>query len=436
MSAEMKVIMVTDQVGFTPATARRTPAEIERIAREQDELTRETVREHGGTVLKDSGDGAFIEFPSCSDAVRCGFVLQQRVKARSERQSKALLRFELHVGIDVGEVVVLPNADLRGNAANVAARVCAQCPPGEVYLTARVASELHPREARVTEVGTLELKGVSGGVTVHRLVEWLGAIESAASPFVWRKGITEPSAFFDRERELKTIRAYLHARQNCQLVGPRRIGKTSLLRQVQHLAGKWEETVAVAYLDLQDPRCFTLSGCLEQASGQFGWATPARSLAELAEGVDTMLSRGGRPVLCLDEFDEMRRRPGEFTRDVFMALRASGQRGMAVLTTSQQLLSTLTDPKDPSSPFYNTFPVVQVGPFSSENADDFLALYRPGVPPFEAEEQTAILEFAKGHPLALQVACLHVLQAKEGGEPPVAALQRAAGEMAAYLPPP
>ena len=170
MSTELKVVMFTDQVKSTPHTALRTPAEIKQVAHEQNELTAEVVRPCHGTMLKDTGDGAFIEFASCADAVRCGSILQQRVKARNEAQINERLTFELHIGIDFGELVVLPNGDLRGDAANQAARVCSECPPGEVYFTEKVRKELHPREAKVARGGPLQLKGVKGKVNLNFLI--------------------------------------------------------------------------------------------------------------------------------------------------------------------------------------------------------------------------------------------------------------------------
>src|ERR1051325_5334203 len=97
MSTELKVVMFTDQVSSTRGMAARTHAEIKQVAREQDDLTADVVKQCRGTILKDTGDGHFIEFPSCTDAARCGFLLQRRVRERNESQSNERLRFELHV---------------------------------------------------------------------------------------------------------------------------------------------------------------------------------------------------------------------------------------------------------------------------------------------------------------------------------------------------
>ncbi|MBV9926386.1 MAG: hypothetical protein JOZ96_15310 [Acidobacteria bacterium] len=442
MSTQLKVVMFTDQVGSTRNMALRTPAEIKQVARAQDDLTAEVVKRCRGTILKDTGDGHLIVFSACSDAVRCGHLLQRRVAERNGAQSNERLRFELHVGIDFGEAVVLADGDLRGNTANLAARVCNACPAGEVYFTEKVARELNPREAHVekVEVEPEKLKGVDAQVNIYRLTEWLGPVESAPNPFIWRAGITNPEDFFDREKEQRLLRAYLHGRQNCQIVGPRRIGKTSLLLHVEHSAAEWEPSATVAYLDLQDPRCYTLSGWLALAARGFGWTPAPANLADFAERAEQMLTDGRRPILCLDDFEHLRTHRDEFTQDFFMTLRACGQRGLSIVTASQRQLHELTDTNDPTSPFYNTFPLRRLGPFAREDAQDFLNHYRPGIPPFNTEERAAILDSARGkdsnkyHPLALQVSCFHVLEAQQDGDGLATALRRTSDDMNEHLP--
>ena len=303
MATELKVIMFTDQVDSTPNMRQRTPDEIGIVTREQDNLTTEAVKRSRGVILKDTGDGHMIEFRSCSDAVRCGYFIQKYVTERNGSQNNMGLKFELHVGIEFGEAVVLSNGDLRATAANLAARIGGKGPAGEVYFTEKVAKELHRREAAVESVGSVPLKGVEEEVAIFRLKEWLGKIESSPNPFIWRDGITRTEDFFGRENELRRLRDFLRGRQNCQIVGTRRIGKSTLLRQVDSKAAEWEASAVVAYVDQQDPRCFNQTGWLEYVGRKWHWDVAAASLAEFSEGVDKMLAQNLRPVLCIDEFE-------------------------------------------------------------------------------------------------------------------------------------
>jgi hypothetical protein len=355
------------------------------------------------------------------------------VQARNAAQTEDQLRFDLHVGIDYGEALILDNGDLRANAANQAARAGSVAPAGEVYFTAKVALELQDHTAAVSEIGPFDFKGI-GLATLHRLEEWRGPLPEFRNPFAWRGGITKAEDFFVREKEQSRLCALLKNRANCQIVGPRRIGKTSFLRHLENQAPAWLTRAAVAYLDLQDPRCYMLEGLLKHAGQQWGWETPANDLIEFSERLDAMLDDGLRPVLLLDEFKELTRHEKAFTREFFLTLRAKGQRGVSIVTTSNKPLYELTDPNDDTSPFFNTFPLQRLGLFAEPDARAFLRHWRPGVPSFSQEEQNEIVIFAKGQPLALQVACDYLLQAKQRRESLVSALRQAEDEIKAMMP--
>jgi len=435
MSSALRILMFTDQVRSTANTAKRSPAEIRQVSQDQERLTASVVRHCEGRIIGSRGDGAFIEFHSCDDAVRCAALLQQRVQARNETLANPLLRFELHIGIDVGEVETLASGEVQGNAANRAARVCAACPPGMVYFTQKVRDELHPGVVESERLGGSALKGVPGKVVLHRLVAYRGEMGPAHNPFVWRSGVADPSAFFNRRREQSMLQDFLYNRQNCQIVGPRRIGKSSLLRQIEHMAPQWDRRIVLAYIDLQAPQCYTLAGWLKLVSRRLRLDEPIEDLSGLAECIERLLSEGRQPVLCLDEFGELILRAAEFTRDFLMTLRACGQLGMSIITASQRPLHELTEGNDhEASPFYNTFPLLRLGRFSPEDAASYVALHRPGVPPFNEDERLLILEAARNHPLGLQVACFHVLEAKKHGERILTALRRAEEDMRAHVP--
>ena len=284
-------------------------------------------------------------------------------------------------------------------------------------------------------INLLNKSGVSFHKSLQAVAEQKAKRLYAPNPFTSRKGITKSWAFFNREDEQSTIRDYLYNGQNCQIVGPRRIGKTSLLFQVERVIAEWEKTAVIAYLDQHDANCHKLSGWLKLVSEKFRWTPPATNLSEFTMHVERMLSRNLLPILCLDEFEDFTRRRDEFNRDFFTNLRHCGNQGMAIITSSQAQLNELTDPDDPTSPFYNTFPLLELGPFTDEDVEDFLNLLRPNLQPFEPEEKKVIRDFAKGHPLALQVACYYVVKAKMRGTSLAIALQDAAKDMKAYLPP-
>jgi len=257
-----------------------------------------------------------------------------------------------------------------------------------------------------------------------------GASQAAGdNPFNFVGRVNRVEDFFDRDYERESLRSYLANGMCCQIVGPRRIGKSSLLYHLPGFAREWGMKLAIAYLDLHNPHSHTVRGLLEMIGQQWQCAAPLGSMTDLEEQIKVINARGARPVLCLDEFNELAHRPEQFSSDFFLDLRGLAQEGMTILTTARKPLSELVPSHTPASPFFNLFPILRLGPFPEKDAEDFVTLSRAGVPPFTPEEKRAILEFAKGYPAALQTACFHVLQAKRGGASLSDAMARAEDEM-------
>jgi hypothetical protein len=249
------------------------------------------------------------------------------------------------------------------------------------------------------------------------------------NPFGQRGRISNTSELFDRDYEIRVLRSHLSKGTCCQIVGPSGFGKSSLLYLLQDFAREWDENLTVGYLDLQDPRCHSIAGFIEAMWASWNEVPAAGTLAVLSDRIGAWNAQGRRMVLCLDEFQELTRRPAEFTSDFFLDLRAIAQKGMTIVTASHRMLSGLVPSNNPVSPFFNIFAVIRVGPFSNKDAQDFVMRERPGVPPFTVQEKQVILEFSKGRPLALQIACFYVLEGKRSGESLADSMQKASVDM-------
>jgi class 3 adenylate cyclase len=55
-----------------------------RALREHRKVTDALVAQHGGRIVKTTGDGALLEFPSVVDAVECGVAVQAVMARRNE----------------------------------------------------------------------------------------------------------------------------------------------------------------------------------------------------------------------------------------------------------------------------------------------------------------------------------------------------------------
>ena len=287
---------------------------------------------------------------------------------------------------------------------------------------------------RLAELNAVELSETRWDDDVRSLVdlfsELVGPPEGARNPFTLRARLSDPDLFCGRRVERQTLGDYLAAGSNCQVVGPPRIGKSSLLWQVGPLLdGRPGSRVKVGHLDATAPQNATLSGWLGQAARRFGWARTPATLPEFEDEVLDMIARGVRPVLCLDKFAAFAGLEAEFRPDFFRTLRYLGEQGMSIATAASRPLSELIEASDETSPFYNTFPILRLGRLAEADVRDFVTRLRPAVAAFTPPERDAIIGFARGHPLAMQVGCYHVLTARSGREQLGVALARADEEM-------
>ena len=78
------------------------------------------VEEHGGRIVKTTGDGLLLEFPSVVAAVECAVVMQ---RGMAERTANIPSDDAIHflIGIHLGDVIV-DGDDIHGDGVNIAAR--------------------------------------------------------------------------------------------------------------------------------------------------------------------------------------------------------------------------------------------------------------------------------------------------------------------------
>src|SRR5215208_1008438 len=241
-------VLFSDVSGFTALGERLDPESLQQLMSRWFGETRRIVEHHAGTVEKYMGDAVMAVFgvPVVheDDAVRAARAALEMHDTlghlNDEIEQRWGVRLEIHTGLNSGEVVVgsAPGGDLStvGDVVNVAQRLEASAPPGEVLVgqeTARHLGEL----AELDAVDPLTLKGKSLPVSACRLRSVRS--ERAASP-------TRPSPpFVGRDRELESLRGafdeVVAARQPrlVTVVGPAGIGKSRLVAALlDHVRGQ------------------------------------------------------------------------------------------------------------------------------------------------------------------------------------------------------
>src|SRR5437667_8625189 len=102
------------------------------------ELSDPKIEEHRGGIVKTTGDGLLVEFPSVVDAMRCAAEVQRGMIDREpEMPDERRIRFR--IGINLGDVIA-DGDDIFGDGVNVAARLEALAEPGGIC-TSRVVRD-------------------------------------------------------------------------------------------------------------------------------------------------------------------------------------------------------------------------------------------------------------------------------------------------------
>ncbi|OEU42401.1 hypothetical protein BGV40_09725 [Methanosarcina sp. Ant1] len=239
-------------------------------------------------------------------------------------------------------------------------------------------------------------------------------------PFIEINIIKNPDEFFGRKDELRTIFTRLQGLQSTSIYGERKIGKSSLLYKVfcdipEELGNEYKS----AYIDLRDSDYHTVYYFLKNVLSEFKCDpevilennTYNKNLIAFSESIKE-LSTKYKPVLLIDEFDHIIKKPEEFNKDFLDTLRTLGNHGhIAYITASLYSLKELCIKSKLNSPFYSIFYELQLGELTRGEITDFLSAKRKDVN-FNAEEIKLIKEIAGNNPLHLRIACYHIFANK------------------------
>ena len=251
----------------------------------------------------------------------------------------------------------------------------------------------------------------------------------ADNPFFHRGAIRRVEEFVGREAEIAQTLDLLRNGQSVSLIGPRRIGKSSLLLHLgqptvraahrldpphslfvmldcQELAGSPPEEVYELMLDgLLEAA--TVAGLALETAGQPG------TYRALDRALQQVYAQGVSVVVLLDEF-ELLAANQHLTPYFFARLRGlTTKYGLAYLTASQRPLFAITAEEAVlSSPFFNIFVTVPLGLFSEAEAHELFARRLSRTAVTFPDELTRYLMWLVGrHPFFLHIAGYHAMQA-------------------------
>ena len=299
-------VMFCDLVGSTALSERMDPEELRGVMQAYRKACSDVIGRYDGHVAQYLGDGVMVYFgwPTAHEddagrAVRAGLDIVEAVAAL-EAEAALAVRVGIATGlVVVGESGADEGADAKlavGETPNIAARIQGLAESGTVAIAQNTRRLLGGAFA-LDDLGTHDAKGVSGGLTVHRV---LGTAETesrfeathsaALTPLVARE--SEISLLLDRWDQAKDGEG-----QVLLLSGEPGIGKSRMLQVLtERLAGESHTRLRYQCSPYYTNSAFyPLITQIERASGFAREDTPEQKLdkleATLAQGTDDVAAQ-------------------------------------------------------------------------------------------------------------------------------------------------
>jgi adenylate cyclase len=173
----LAAIVSADVVGYSRLMGRDEAGTLRRLNAHRSEHIDPLIGKHGGRIVKTTGDGMLLEFPSVVAAVGCCVAVQEGMAERSVDAGDEAIQFR--IGVHLGDVIV-EGDDIFGDGVNIAARLQEIGDAGGVTISSNAHDSVEGRiEARFVDAGEQELKNIARPVKV-----WRWSIDAKPKPTV------------------------------------------------------------------------------------------------------------------------------------------------------------------------------------------------------------------------------------------------------------
>ncbi len=129
MERRLAAILAADVVGYSRLMGVSEAGTLSALKAHRRELVDGKITEHQGRIVKLTGDGMLVEFPSVVNAVACAVEIQRKMGERNLDVPQDQ-RIEFRIGVNLGDIIFEDN-DIFGDGVNLAAR--------SAYITSRWA---------------------------------------------------------------------------------------------------------------------------------------------------------------------------------------------------------------------------------------------------------------------------------------------------------
>jgi adenylate cyclase len=177
----LAAIVSADVAGYSRLMGRDESGTLAALKALRQEVMDPAITRHGGRIVKTTGDGLLLEFPSVVNAVRCSIEVQTAMADRAVSITEDQ-RIAFRIGINIGDIIV-EGDDIFGDGVNVAARLQEIALPGGICISSRVHEDVRDRlDTAFDDGGTQTLKNIARPIQIWRWRPDTMAPEPAQTP--------------------------------------------------------------------------------------------------------------------------------------------------------------------------------------------------------------------------------------------------------------
>src|SRR3954449_3605162 len=175
----LAAVLAADVAGFS-RLMEADEAGTARMLREHRAAADPLVAEHGGRIVKTTGDGVLVEFSSVVGAVQCAVALQKLMAERNARVSVER-RMDWRIGVHLGDILI-DGDDILGDGVNLAARLEGIAEPGGICISEDAFRQVRGKiETEFLDGGEPALKNIARPVRVYRAHPASAPVSSASA---------------------------------------------------------------------------------------------------------------------------------------------------------------------------------------------------------------------------------------------------------------
>src|SRR5712664_379978 len=162
----LSAILAADVAGYSRLMHNDEEATHAKLTALLADAVEPAISEHGGRIVKNTGDGFLAEFPSAVEAVRAAMLFQTRIRELTIGDAEDK-RLRLRVGINIGDVIVEPH-DIFGDGVNIAARLEGIAEPGGICISSSAYDQVLGKiTVEFVDLGEQRLKNIARPVRAY-----------------------------------------------------------------------------------------------------------------------------------------------------------------------------------------------------------------------------------------------------------------------------